>query len=243
MTKPSAPQIVGVIFTGSDLRRAVRMRSPPDLFELRLDALFARSDEVRAAIEDLRAPLIITARHPREGGLNQLSAQQRRDLLLRFLPHAAYVDIELRATAAFSAILEAARATGIGSILSFHDFKKTPSGPRLDEIARAARSLGADFLKIATRTDTPEQLTTLRDFLQRERLEMKVAAMGVGRAGRVSRFEFARLRSALNYGHLGNPQAEGQLSITQLRRILRQNVPPEVSARIFRWRKNLPDEA
>lgn len=230
MTKASTPQIVGVIFTWSDLRRATRMRNPPDLFELRLDALFARSEEVKAAIEHLRAPLIITARHPREGGANDLSAQQRRDLLLRFLPHAAYVDIELRAIATFAAILEAARAKGIRSILSFHDFKKTPSGPRLDEIGRTARSLGADLLKIATRTDTAEQLRTLRDFFQRVRPEMKVAAMGVGRAGRISRLEFARLRSALNYGHLGNPQAEGQLSITQLRRILRQNVHPEVSA-------------
>jgi len=46
------------------------------------------------------------------------------------------------------------------------------------------------------------------------------AAMGVGRLGRISRIEFARHRSALNYGHLGKPQAEGQLSITQLRRVL-----------------------
>ena len=220
MTKSPTPQIAGVIFTRADLRRAVRMRNPPDLFELRLDALFPRREEVEAALRHLRAPLIITARHPREGGSNQLSLQKRRALLLRFLPHAAYVDIELRSAGAFAAILEAARAKRIRIIISVHDFNKTPRRPRLDEIARTAKSLGADLLKIATRTDTSAELASLRDFFQRERLDMKIAAMGIGRLGRVSRFEFARLRSALNYGHLGNPQAEGQLSIRQLRRLL-----------------------
>jgi 3-dehydroquinate dehydratase-1 len=221
MTKLRTPQIAGVIFTHTDLQRAVRMRNPPNLFELRLDALFAIREEVEATLRDLRAPLIITARHPREGGSNQLSAQKRRALLLRFLPHATYVDIELRSAGRFAAILEAARAKRIRTIVSFHDFDETPSRSRLDGIARAARSLGADLLKIATRTDTAAQLARLRDFFQRARLEkMEIAAMGVGRLGRVSRFEFAR-RSALNYGHLGSLQAEGQLSITQLRRILR----------------------
>lgn len=220
MTKPRTPQIAGVIFTPTDLRRAARMRNPPGLFELRLDALFAIRDEVEATLRDLRAPLIITARHPREGGSNQLSAQKRRALLLRFLPHATYLDIELRSARKFAAILETARAKRIRTIVSFHDFDGTPSRPRLDGIARAARSLGADLLKIATRTDTAAELARLRDFFQRARLEMEIAAMGVGRLGRVSRFEFAR-RSPLNYGHLGSPQAEGQLSIAQLRGILR----------------------
>jgi 3-dehydroquinate dehydratase I len=221
MTKPSTPQIVGVIFTHTDLRRAVRMRNPPDLFELRLDALFARSEEGKSVIGNLRAPLIITARHPREGGSNQLSAHKRRALLLRFLPHAAYVDVELRSTGPCAAILEEARARSIRTIVSFHDLNETPSRSRLDEIARTAQSLGADFLKIATRTDTPAQTARLLDFFRRQRMETKIAVMGIGRLGRISRLEFAKCGSALNYAHLGRPQADGQLSIIQLRRALR----------------------
>lgn len=220
MTKPSSPQIVGVIFTQTDLRRAIRMRNPPDLFELRLDALFAKNEEAIATIGVLRAPLIITARHPREGGANQLSARERRALFLRFLPCAAYVDIELRAAGTLTAILEEARAKRIRIILSFHDFHGTPSRSRLDEIARTAQSLGADLLKIATRTDTRAQLTRFLDFFLRKRSEMKIAAMGVGRLGRIARIEFARRGSVLNYAHLGKPQTDGQLSIRQLRRVL-----------------------
>jgi 3-dehydroquinate dehydratase I len=99
----------------------------------------------------------------------------RRALLLRVLPHAAYVDIELRSARLFAAILREARAKGIRIIVSFHDFDKTPGRLRLERIASAAQSLGADFPKIATRTDTSAQLARLRDFFQRERSEMKIA--------------------------------------------------------------------
>lgn len=218
MRKPSPARIVGVIFTRADLQRAVRMRNPPDLFELRLDALMAKSAEVESAIADLRAPLIVTARHPREGGSNQLSAHERRALFLRFLPCAAYVDIELRAAGSLRAILEEARARSIRTILSFHDFDETPSRPRLDEIARAARSVGADLLKIATRTDTPAQFSRLLDFFDETSLQLPIAAMGIGRLGRRARRELIKRGSILNYVHLGRPSIAGQSSLSDIRR-------------------------
>ena len=198
------------------------MRKPPDWFELRLDSLLPDDDELESDLRKLRAPLIVTARHPREGGANRLSAKKRRTLLRHFLPHAAWVDIELRSAPAFATLLKEASGKNIRTIVSFHDFQKTPSRSRLDQIARRARSLGADLLKVATRTDTLAELARLRDFFQRERLRMKIAVMGIGRLGRASRVEFARDRSALNYGHLGRrPHAEGQFSIARLRRLLR----------------------
>jgi 3-dehydroquinate dehydratase-1 len=139
---------------------------------------------------------------------------------MRFLPCAAYVDIELRAAATLSAILEKGRAQRIRIILSFHDFQETPSRARLEAIAGMAESLGADILKIATRTDTRAQLTTLVDFFLRRRSQMKIAAMGFGRLGRNARLDFARRGSVLNYAHLGKPQIHGQLSVKELRRVL-----------------------
>ena len=218
MTNSSAPQIVGVIFSTADFQRAVRMRNPPDLFELRLDGLMAKSDEVETALSDLGAPLIITARHPREGGSNQLPARKRRALLRRFLAHAAYVDIELRSAGTFAAILETARAKRIRIIVSFHNFDETPSRPRLDEIARAARSLGADILKIATRTDTQAQFSRLLEFFIESSLELPIAAMGIGRLGRTARRELYKRGSILNYVHLGRTRIAGQPSLSDIRR-------------------------
>ena len=218
MKKSPSAQIVGVIFSGADLRRAIRMPNPPDLFELRLDALVGRLDETKRAIEKLRRPLIVTARHPREGGANQLSLRKRRALLLQFLPHATWVDIEWRAARAFAAVWEEAGTRHIRRIISFHDFRGTPSRMRLDRIVREAQSLGADVLKIATRTDTPAQLTRLLEFFTATASRLPVAAMGLGRFGKESRLEFLRRGSILNYAHLGKGSLLGQPSLRELQR-------------------------
>ena len=205
-------KIVGVIFSAADLARAGRMRRPPDLFELRLDRLLA------TPIPLLPAPLIITARDPREGGANNLSPARRHALLLEFLPRAKYLDVELRSTRALEPVLRAAARNKIATIISFHDFDRTPSAARLDEIASRSRSLGAAIVKVATRTDTRAQLDRLLGFFERQRRAADVVAMGIGKLGRASRLELARRGCLLNYTHLGSPAASGQLSIRDLRR-------------------------
>jgi 3-dehydroquinate dehydratase type I len=214
------PQIVGVIFSRADFRRALRMRKPPDLFELRLDRLTNCIGEVSAASGGLPAPLIITARAPREGGANGLPTSRRRALLLDFLPRAAWVDVEFRSGRSLEAILRSAAARHVGTIISFHDFKTTPPASRLDDIVSGAVSLGADIIKVATRTDTPAQLQALLDFFGRQPERANVVAMGIGKLGRVSRLELARRGCVLNYAHLGSPVAAGQLSIRDFRRAL-----------------------
>jgi 3-dehydroquinate dehydratase I len=210
-------QIVGVIFAAADLRRAVRMQNPPDLFELRLDALVDRLDETKTAIGKLRRPLIMTARHPLEGGANRLSVRERRALLLQFLQDAAWVDVELRSARALAAVWEEAGTRHIRRIISFHDFSGTPSRSRLDRIAGTAQSLGADVLKIATRTDTLVHVARLIEFSVATAPHLPIAAMGLGRLGKKSRRELARSGSVLNYAHLGDGSLPGQPSLRELR--------------------------
>ena len=216
MTNAPAPQIVGVIFSGADLGRAARLTNPPDLFEVRLDAFVDRLDAVKTAIEKLPRPLIMTARHPREGGANQLALRERRALFLQFLPHAAWVDIELRSARALAALWEKAGARRVRRIISFHDFSDTPSRARLDRVAREAQSLGADVLKIATRTDTAAQFDRLLEFFAATAPHFPVAAMGLGRLGKKSRAELMRRGSVLNYAHLGKGSLPGQPSLCEL---------------------------
>ena len=46
------PRIVGVIASPADLDRALRMRRPPDLFELRLDRLVRMDDQLKSAFTE-----------------------------------------------------------------------------------------------------------------------------------------------------------------------------------------------
>lgn len=208
---------VGVIYSRIDLLRAIKMRFRPDLFELRLDALAPVIDEVERVVVRLRAPLIITARHPREGGTNALSVSERRNLLLRFLPHAAYLDVELRSARSLAAVLDAALATNVRRIISYHDFEKTPSASVLRGKLLDARKLKADIFKIATRIETASDRACLIKFFEDARELIPIAAMGIGKLGRAARITLAQRGSILNYGYLDQPQAQGQLSLAELR--------------------------
>lgn len=227
-------QLVAVIASAIDLNAAAKMKQPPDLFELRLDSLYPITASLEKKISRLRAPLIITARDPYEGGIGNLSLDARRSLLRRFLDRASYVDIELRSTRGFAALLATAKKQEVRRILSYHNFKSTPSSRSLCAKAKRAKALGGDIFKVATRTDSPAELSRLIDFIARcsggracpagatrRRIgSMSVAAMGIGKLGAISRLLLARCGSVLNYASLGRPNVEGQLSVDQLRSAL-----------------------
>jgi len=201
----------------ADLDSAIQMREPPDLFELRLDQLARDLDKVEKKLPKLRAPLIMTARHPREGGANQLSTQQRRNLLSRFLPRARYIDVELRSVNALRPLVQAARRKNVGRIVSFHNLKATPDSRILRTKARVAKAHGANIFKLATRTDKPAQLARLFDFMTKKDVDLAVSIMGIGRLGAISRVLLAHYGSALIYASIGQSRIAGQISLEQLR--------------------------
>jgi 3-dehydroquinate dehydratase-1 len=211
-------QVVGVIASRADLDYAICMRKPPDLFEVRLDRLVRLTGKLENKLPRLRAPLIITARHPREGGENKLSLKQRRDLLTRFLPYARYVDVELRSAFALRTLLKSADRRKVRRIISFHNFKSTSPPRILSAKARAAKAHGAHIFKIATRTDTAVELARLLSFITNKNVDLPISAMGIGKLGAISRVLLARAGSALVYASVTNASdIEGQLSLEQLR--------------------------
>jgi 3-dehydroquinate dehydratase-1 len=207
-----------VIASDTDLDRALRMRNPPDLFELRLDRLADIIEQLENELPRLRAPLIITARHPQEGGAKKLSLGKRRDLLTRFLRHAEYVDVELRSTFTLRPLLRLAQEKRVRRIISFHNFRSTPPLRVLAAKAHAARAHGANIFKVATRTDTPNQIARLLQLVATEDVDLPVSAMGIGILGAISRVLLARAGSVLVYASItAQTDLEGQLSLEQLR--------------------------
>ena len=212
------PRVVGVIASGADLDCALQMRTRPDLFELRLDRLADIIEQLENKLSRLRAPLIITARHPQEGGAKKLTLGQRRDLLTRFLPYAEYVDVELRSAFALRSLLGLAQEKRVRRIISFHNFRSTPPLRVLAAKADAARAHGANIFKAATRTDTPNQLARLLQLVATEVVDLPVSAMGIGNLGAISRVLLARAGSVLVYASItARSDLEGQLSLEQLR--------------------------
>ena len=213
--------LVAVIASRAALARATRLRQPPDLFELRLDALRHSLGEMARALPKLRAPLLLTARHPAEGGVGQLRLAERRSLLWHFFEDAAIIDLELRSVGQMKDVIGEMHRLRIDLLISLHDRRTTPSPNELHRQARSAAAAGAAIFKVVTRTDTPAQLTRLIAFFEASRGLLPIAAMGIGKLGLESRSRLDQLGSALSYASLGRANVAGQPSLSQLRRARR----------------------
>lgn len=215
------PLVVAAVWSEVTRRAALALRADgaPDVLELRVDGFAstpARLDALAAAGSP--RPLIVTVRHPAEGGLDPaLNDAPRRTLYERFLPVASWVDIEVRSLRALAVVAAQAREHGIKLIASFHDFGGTPSARRLRALADRAGGAGADVFKVATTTRAPGDLARLLDLLGRDH-GLPLAVMGMGPLGKVSRLALGTAGSVLNYGYLGGgAQVPGQWPAARLR--------------------------
>lgn len=209
--------IVGTVHSPDSLRAALKLRAHAvDLLELRVDHFADDPATLLRAAPRLKAPLIVTVRHPAEGGKHGLAFARRRELYAQFLPWAAAIDVELRSVKSLQRTLGDARARGTRVIVSFHDFRATPGAARLTQIVRRAADAGADIVKIAARADTPAALHRLLGiFAAKNARPLSVMAMGA--YGKVSRLLFAQAGSVLNYAFLGTANASGQWSVADFR--------------------------
>jgi len=208
--------VVGTLHTVSSLSEGLKLRQGAlDFLELRVDA-FAAADgmdlnELEQSVARLNIPLIVTVRHPLEGGAGSLKLEKRRELFGRFLPYASLIDVELRSADALRDVIAGAHTQGIAVIFSHHDFRATPSLARLRELRRKVACAGGSVFKLASMTHTARDLAVLVDFLAASRTSAPaLAVMGMGAFGKISRLTLGRAGSVLNYGYLDRAQVSGQ---------------------------------
>jgi 3-dehydroquinate dehydratase I len=218
---PKSPAVVGTIHSAAALLAALRLQSGDvDFLEVRVDHFLDDLPALRRALPKLRAPLIVTVRHPSEGGAAPLTTAQRAALYREFLPAAALIDVELRSANALRAVLAEAAERKVGRILSWHDFKTTPSLPSLKARWSAARTFSPEIIKLATHTQTATHLSTLLAFLASRPKLPATSVMGMRELGKISRLTLARAGSILNYGYLGELQVPGQWPARRLKELL-----------------------
>ena len=221
----SKPLLVATAHTRRGLSAAARLRPGVfDLVEVRLDCLATNKRLLAGVVSRARVPLLLTARHPAEGGGGGLTVADRRALLEEFMPFASAIDVELRSANLMRPLLCSAAEMGVARVISFHDFRGTPSLQSLRGIVSAARKVGADIVKIATLLRGPSDLAVLLQ-LQAMKSSCNLATMGMGGLGRVSRLVLAAAGSRLNYGFLDIPQVPGQWPALQLRERIHELLP------------------
>lgn len=190
-----------------------------DVIELRLDTLNLPPGAIRTALAGNATPILLTARHPAEGGQGSADSAGRMALIEPLLDLAAIIDLELRSAMEMKPLIDKAHTRSVQVIGSFHDFQATP----VDEILRGAISFaqpaGLDGVKLATFINTTADLTRLIT-LTSEPQRLRLSCMGMGPWGRVSRLVLAKCGSLLNYGYIGESNAPGQWPAARLKEML-----------------------
>jgi len=220
--RSASTRIVGTVHTVAGLRKAARLRSGGgvDAVEVRLDCLAGSRGLTADGLRDIRLPILLTARHPREGGVGCLSTGRRRELLEEYLPFASWVDVEMRSASELAGVLRSARGRRAMKILSFHDFNRTPGPAKLARLPREAARFGADVCKIAVQLRSVADLARL--LLLQARAKGSLATMGMGPLGKVSRLVLPLAGSCLAYGFIDRAQVAGQWPAALLAQRLRE---------------------
>jgi 3-dehydroquinate dehydratase-1 len=213
--------------------RDLMMRGP-DIIEWRADhfAQIEASADILSMAKELRTvlpevPLIFTWRSEREGGKGVVSSQAQLVQLLVDVARTGafdFVDIEMWLGQIDVVTISAAtKRAGGQCILSFHDFESTPDDSSLATHFALAATLGGDVAKVAVMPRSPEDVLRLLAATQRAAadLPLPIISMSMGPLGVMTRVFGAQFGSVLTFAAGDEPSAPGQISIDDMKALLR----------------------
>lgn len=225
------PAIAGVVTGSIRLRQIKRAKAQgASVIELRLDTFPAREPAlIKHGISEIKAlglKVLLTVRSKKEGGKLTVLPTERLRLFSELTALVDIVDIELSSGPLAKEVIELAHKKRKKTIVSFHNFKTTPTEARLEKVIKDARAVGADIVKIAAFTTKKEDVRRLGRILLKHN-DMIVIAMG--RIGRSSRVTFPLLGSLITYGTIAmtslipsETTAPGQLPVKELKKLIAQ---------------------
>ena len=196
--------------------------SQADVLEIRLDYLSLPA--VSPFLNTLQTPLLFTNRPAWEGGEFSGDEELRLGALLEAVAeNSAYVDLELLAPEeSHQSMRTALQESKTKLILSWHNFKNTPSRKELVGRMALMQDQGADIGKIITTANNHQDVLRVLQLQElAEQLNFPLIAFCMGRPGVVSRVATCGLGGYMTYCAVSEEEATapGQLSVKTLREI------------------------
>ncbi len=197
--------------------------SDVDIIEIRLDAM--GDPQVETLCSRLSKPLLFTHRPDWEGGAFQGPEEKRLQVLLEAISEqAAYVDVELDANPGLrDKLLAEMEHSSTKMIISYHDFKQTPSAEKLSEILNWQWESGAHIGKIVTMARNHLDVVRVLNLqCEAAQLGFPLSAFCMATTGRISRVATLLLGGYMTYAALNEEQATapGQLSVSEIKSLL-----------------------
>ncbi|MDR1979828.1 MAG: type I 3-dehydroquinate dehydratase [Synergistaceae bacterium] len=202
----------------------------PDIIELRIDAWDCVENaaeatglisEVRDEVRDL--PMILTCRGHWEGGVKEVSEPMKSAVYEAAIDKGLvdFVDKELSyGPAVLSRLKKRANAKGVSLIVSYHDFKRTPSKEFIYSQLTQQIRYGADVAKVALMPQKEEDVLALLSAtlaIRRDFPDVPLIAMSMGALGTHSRVVGGLYGSDLTFAVGSAASAPGQIPVARMR--------------------------
>jgi len=177
-----------------------------NMVELRTDKLTNLSEENLLIIKkQTKIPAILTCR-------------DKKTLLTAIKLKFNFVDIDLDTVEKNNLIFPINRKTKV--IISFHDFKKTPSIEVFNKIIINMKKHKPDIIKIATYVRNDEDVINLTRLMIDGMIDFKRIIIGMGKKGKVTRIFGPMLGNFLTYASTNRGvSAPGQINVNDMKKI------------------------
>lgn len=192
-----------------------------DVLEFRIDALDnPNSKEIKEIIEEINFPMIATNRIASEGGSFKGSEEERVNLLLECIDLVDYVDIELQSDDKYISLLNEGSAK---TIISYHDFEKTPDLDEIYYIVEKEKELG-DIAKVAF---MPQDLDDTLKVLAILSHYSNTIAISMSDLGSYTRVMASKFNSPITFAAGTDVTAPGQIDIETMKSLLNMDLTIE----------------
>lgn len=182
-----------------------------DILEFRIDALKNPNiKQIKSTIEEINFPMIATNRINTEGGSFKGSEEERFNILYGCCDLVDYVDIELQSDDEY---INKIHDTGVKTIVSYHDFEKTPKLNEILYIVEKEQDLG-DIAKVAFMPQNLEDTLTILAVLSHCE---NTIAISMGDLGSYTRVMAAKFDSPITFAAGTDVTAPGQIDIETMR--------------------------
>ncbi len=184
-----------------------------EMLELRLD-LLNYSEKQYQEIFRTEKPIIVTYRYGEIDDTIRISELKNAILL-----GANYVDIEIDAKESFvSEMMNFAKENNCKTVLSFHDFNKTPTKKILNKIIEDAKKLKSDYVKVAAMANSKSDVARVLSLYENNE---NLLAFNMGKKGKISRLSSLFLGAEFTYAALSNENttASGQFTYKELKEL------------------------
>ena len=189
-----------------------------DVLEFRIDALKNPDiNEITSTIKEINFPMIATNRISTEGGSFKGSEEDRIDILYQCADLVDYVDIELQCDDEY---IKKIHDTGVKTIVSYHDFEKTPKLSEILYIVEKEQELG-DIAKVAFMPQDLEDTLTILAVLSHCK---DTIAISMGDLGSYTRVMASKFDSPITFAAGRDATAPGQIDIETMKALLNMDL-------------------